>query len=46
MLLEEARESYNEEIVMGLTSDSVEDISNNVSALIRWVNEWEPPSSV
>ena len=42
MLLEEARESYKEDIVMPLRSDSVEDISRNVSTLTKWINNWRP----
>nr|BAK04723.1 predicted protein [Hordeum vulgare subsp. vulgare] len=42
VLLEEARESYKEDIVMLLRSDSVEDISKNVSTLTEWINNWRP----
>lgn len=42
VLLEEARESYREDIVMPLRSDNVEDISRNVGALTDWVNNWRP----
>ncbi|KAL6871444.1 hypothetical protein ACP4OV_014273 [Aristida adscensionis] len=42
VLLEEARESYKEEIVMPLRSDNVEDISRNVSTLTEWINNWRP----
>ncbi|GJN36437.1 hypothetical protein PR202_gb25341 [Eleusine coracana subsp. coracana] len=35
VLLEEARKSYKEEIVMPLRSDNVEDISRNVGTLTR-----------
>jgi adenylate kinase len=43
VLLEEARESYALDIVMPLRSDNVEDISNNVSTLTAWINNWKPP---
>jgi adenylate kinase len=43
VLLEEARESYALDIVMPLRSDNVEDISNNVSTLTAWINNWRPP---
>ncbi|XP_022679223.1 adenylate kinase isoenzyme 6 homolog isoform X1 [Setaria italica] len=36
VLLEEARESYKEDIVMPLRSDNVEDISRNVGTLTDW----------
>ena len=42
VLLEEARESYKEDIVMPLRSDNVEDISRNVGTLTDWVNNWRP----
>lgn len=45
MLLEEARESYKEEIVMPLRSDNVEDISRNVGTLTEWINNWRPSRS-
>lgn len=43
VLLEEARESYASDIVMPLRSDNVEDISNNVTTLTEWINNWKPP---
>ncbi|GJN40475.1 hypothetical protein PR202_gb29690 [Eleusine coracana subsp. coracana] len=42
VLLEEARESYKEEIVMPLRSDNVEDISRNVGTLTEWISNWRP----
>ncbi|GLT56253.1 hypothetical protein SLA2020_293100 [Shorea laevis] len=44
VLLEEARESYPENIVMAMKSDKVDDISRNVSTLTDWVRNWHPPS--
>lgn len=44
VLLEEAKSSYAEEIVVALRSDSVEDISRNVTTLTDWVNNWRPVS--
>lgn len=41
ILLEEAKESYKEEIVMALKSDDIEDISRNVSSLTDWVRAWQ-----
>ncbi|KAL2607746.1 hypothetical protein R1flu_026319 [Riccia fluitans] len=42
VLLEEARESYKEEIVMPLPSDTIEDMSNNVGALKEWLRTHAP----
>ncbi|XP_078427587.1 P-loop containing nucleoside triphosphate hydrolases superfamily protein [Wolffia australiana] len=40
MMLMEARGSYREDIVVAMKSDSVDDISRNVSTLRSWVNQW------
>ncbi|MCJ1275662.1 factor activating pos9 [Puttea exsequens] len=40
VLLEEARESYDEEIVVELRSDEVEDIEANVERIEAWVIDW------
>ncbi|XP_020250840.1 adenylate kinase isoenzyme 6 homolog [Asparagus officinalis] len=46
VLLEEAEESYPEGIVMALQSDTVEDISRNVTVLTEWESNWRRrPSS-
>ncbi|KAL8496744.1 hypothetical protein ACS0TY_020425 [Phlomoides rotata] len=37
VLLEEAKESYKEDIVVALRSDCIDDINNNVSTLTDWV---------
>ncbi|KAF5197342.1 Adenylate kinase isoenzyme 6-like protein [Thalictrum thalictroides] len=44
VLLEEAKGSYPEDIVIPLQSDSVEDISRNVGMLTDWVRSWQPTS--
>ncbi|VFQ74639.1 unnamed protein product [Cuscuta campestris] len=44
MLLEEAKESYREEIVVALKSNSVEDMSHNVETLTDWVHSWSTTS--
>ncbi|KAH0556892.1 hypothetical protein GP486_005321 [Trichoglossum hirsutum] len=41
VLLEEARESYDEEIVVELRSDTTEDIEGNVERMERWVESWK-----
>ncbi|WCJ41069.1 hypothetical protein M5689_021957 [Euphorbia peplus] len=40
VLLEEAQDSYKEDIVVALKSDSIEDISRNVTSLTDWVRNW------
>jgi adenylate kinase len=40
VLLDEARESYKEEIVVELRSDRVEDVEGNVERVERWVEQW------
>lgn len=42
VLLEEAKSSYPEDIVVALQSDTVEDISRNVTVLTEWVSNWRP----
>lgn len=42
VLLEEAKESYPEEIVVALRSDTVEDITRNAASLTDWVRSWQP----
>ncbi|XP_010520343.1 PREDICTED: adenylate kinase isoenzyme 6 homolog [Tarenaya hassleriana] len=37
VLLDEARESYREDIVVALQSNTIEDISNNVASLMDWI---------
>lgn len=44
VLLEEAKESYPEDIVVALKSDSIEDITRNVTTLSDWVRNWHPPA--
>ncbi|KAL6506325.1 Adenylate kinase isoenzyme 6 [Orobanche gracilis] len=40
VLLEEAKESYSEDIVVALRSDSIDDIDRNISTLTDWVRSW------
>ncbi|PIM97525.1 adenylate kinase [Handroanthus impetiginosus] len=40
VLLEEAKDSYPEDIVVALRSDSIEDVDRNVSTLTDWVRSW------
>ncbi|GAM86750.1 hypothetical protein ANO11243_047690 [Dothideomycetidae sp. 11243] len=40
VLLEEAREAYDERVVVEVRSDSIEDLEGNVERLERWVEQW------
>lgn len=40
VLLDEARESYKEEIVVELRSDSTEDVEGNLERVEKWVEGW------
>lgn len=44
VLLEEAKESYPEDIVLALKSNTIEDITANVATLTDWVRNWQPSS--
>ncbi|KAI9818570.1 MAG: factor activating pos9 [Pycnora praestabilis] len=41
VLLEEARESYDEEIVVELSSDTSEDLEQNVDRIEKWIKNWK-----
>ncbi|KAI9700418.1 MAG: factor activating pos9 [Candelina mexicana] len=41
VLLEEARNSYDAEIVIELQSDNAEDIENNVERMEAWIAHWK-----
>jgi adenylate kinase len=40
VILEEARESYNEEIVIELQSNTTDEIDSNVERIAQWVESW------
>lgn len=40
VLLEEARESYDEEIIVELQSNEAEDLDSNVERIELWVTDW------
>lgn len=42
VLLEEAKESYREDVVLALRSDTTEDIERNVTELTEWMRQWHP----
>lgn len=41
MLLEEARESYDEEIVVELNSEKDDDVEANCARISQWVENWK-----
>ena len=41
VLLEEARESYDAEIVIELQSNELEDLESNVDRIERWIKNWK-----
>jgi adenylate kinase len=41
VILDEARESYDEDIVIELRSDSLEDLDANVERIKQWVDNWK-----
>lgn len=41
VLLQEARDSYDEEIVIELTSNNTDDMEGNVDRIEAWVKQWK-----
>jgi adenylate kinase len=41
VLLEEAREAYDEEIVVELRSDELTDVDTNVERIQQWAEKWK-----
>jgi len=41
VLLEEAREAYDEEIVVELRSDEVDEVEGNVERIEVWIKNWK-----
>lgn len=41
VLLQEARDSYDEEIVVELKSDSTEELELNVERVQTWLKQWK-----
>lgn len=41
VLLDEARQSYAEEIVVELRSDEADDIEKNVGRIETWIKSWK-----
>ena len=40
VVLEEAREAYAEEIVIGLDSEDTNNLESNVSRIVQWIEAW------
>lgn len=40
MVLDEARSSYAQEIVIELQSEGTEDLESNVQRIVQWVEAW------
>lgn len=45
VLLDEARESYAEEIVVELKSESPEDVESNLERIEQWIMTWRQQRS-
>lgn len=41
VLLQEAREAFDEEIVIELTSNTSEEMESNVDRIEAWVKQWK-----
>jgi adenylate kinase len=41
VLLQEARDSYNEEIVVELKSDDSDQMESNVDRIEAWIKQWK-----
>jgi len=41
VLLQEARDSYDEEIIVELSSNTSDDMDSNVERIEAWVTQWK-----
>lgn len=41
MLLQEAKDSYDEDIVVALTSNTSEEMDENVERIEAWLEQWK-----
>lgn len=39
-VLDEARESYEPEVIVELQSESIEDLEGNVNRIVAWIDAW------
>ncbi len=40
VVLDEARSSYAQEIVVELKSEATDDLESNVARIVQWINAW------
>ena len=40
VVLDEARSSYAQEIIVELRSEATDDLESNVARIVQWVNAW------
>lgn len=45
VILDEARDAYAEEIVIELTSNTLDELESNVSRIVEWKKQWEKDNS-
>lgn len=41
VLLQEARDSYDEEIIVELTSNTSEEMESNIERIEAWITQWK-----
>jgi len=41
VLLQEARDSYDEEIIVELTSNTSDDMESNIERIESWIGQWK-----
>lgn len=41
VLLQEARDSYDEEIIVELTSNTLEEMESNIERIEAWIGQWK-----
>jgi len=41
VIAQEARDSYEPEIVVELKSESIEDLESNVARIVEWIHNWK-----
>jgi len=40
VVLQEARDSYPQQIIVELKSESSQDLENNVASIVAWIKQW------
>jgi adenylate kinase len=45
VLLQEARDSYDEEIIVELTSNTTDEMESNVERIEAWIAQWKKDNS-